>query len=69
MEYYAAEIVAVDANTATARMETTGKEIVFRHKDYNAVPADMRLVGAKGFISFPKAPPVFTRDEDHSHAA
>ncbi len=62
MEFYAAEIVAVDAESATARMESTGKQIVFRHGDYNAVPADMRMVGVRGYISFPKAPPVFTRN-------
>lgn len=61
MEFYPAEIVAVDAETATAKFLTNGKQIVFRHRDYNAVPADMRIVGAKGYVSFPKAPPVFTR--------
>lgn len=61
MEFYPAEIVAVDAETATAKFLSNGKQIVFRHRDYNGVPADMRLVGAKGFVSFPKAPPVFTR--------
>jgi hypothetical protein len=71
MEFYAAEIVAVDADTATARFESSGKEIKFRHRDFNAIPADMRIVGARGYISFPKAPPVFTREraDEHQSAA
>jgi hypothetical protein len=71
MEFYPAEIVAVDAETATARFESNGKKIVFRHRDHNAVPADLCRVGARGYISFPKAPPVFTREarDEHQTAA
>jgi hypothetical protein len=67
MEFYAAEIVAVDAESATARFESSGKEIKFRHRDFNAVPADLRIVGARGYVSFPKAPPVFTRESNAAH--
>jgi hypothetical protein len=66
MEYYSAEVIAVDGDTTTVRLESTGKQILFRHRDHNAVPADLRIVGAKGFVSFPKAPPVFTRDAQHT---
>jgi hypothetical protein len=69
MEYYPAEIVAVDAETATVRMERTGKLIIFRHREYNAVPPELRVVGAKGYISFPKAPPVFTRENNQDQAS
>jgi hypothetical protein len=68
MEFYAAEIIAVDAETATARFDSTGKKIVFRNKDFNAVPGELRIVGARGFVSFPKAPPVFTREARDEHA-
>ena len=34
------------------------------HNAYNAVPAVSRVVGAKGYISFPKAPPVFTAEAE-----
>lgn len=60
MSFYPAEIVAVDQTAATARIEATGKMIVFPHTAANAVPVTARKVGAKGYISFPKAPPVFT---------
>jgi hypothetical protein len=69
MEYYSAEIVSVDAETATARMDSTGKLIVFRNRDHNAVPADLRRAGVRGFISFPKAPPIFTREAADKHRA
>lgn len=62
MSFYPAAIVAVNAESAVARIEATGKQIVFPHTAHNAVPAPARQVGAKGFISFPKAPPVFTLD-------
>jgi hypothetical protein len=60
MSYYPAVIVSVDAETATALIEATGKRIVLANTASNAVPSEFRRVGAKGFISFPKAPPVFT---------
>ena len=62
MEFYPATVVAVDSQTATIRMEQTGKQIVLSHTAANAVPAELRQLGAKGFISFPKAPPVFTAE-------
>lgn len=62
MSFYPAAIVAVNAESAVARIEATGKQIVFPHTAHNAVPTPARQVGAKGFISFPKAPPVFTLD-------
>ena len=69
MSFYPAEIVAVDQNAATARIEATGKLIVFPHAAANAVPESARRVGAKGFISFPKAPPVFTEKASYDKAA
>jgi hypothetical protein len=60
MSFYPAVIVSVDAQTAVAVIELTGKKIVFPHTAHNAVPSEARAVGAKGFISFPKAPAVFT---------
>ena len=60
MSYYPAVIVSVDSDTATAVIEATGKQIVLSNVAANAVPSEFRRVGAKGFISFPKAPPVFT---------
>jgi hypothetical protein len=62
MSYYPAVIVSVDAETATALIEATGKRIVLANTASNAVPSEFRRVGAKGFISFPKAPPVFTAE-------
>jgi hypothetical protein len=60
MSFYPAVIVSVDATTAVVKIEATGKQIVFPHSAHNAVPVESRQVGAKGFISFPKVPPVFT---------
>ena len=65
MSFYPAVVVAVDSNAATVQIEATGKQIVLAHTAYNAVPIESRQVGAKGYISFPKAPPVFT-PEAHS---
>lgn len=62
MSFYPAEIVAVDDKAAIARIEATGKQIVFPHDAHNAVAPAVRKVGAKGYISFPKAPPVFTTE-------
>jgi hypothetical protein len=64
MSFYPAVVVAVDANTTTVQIEASGKKIVLAHNAYNAVPAASRLVGAKGYISFPKAPPVFTAEAE-----
>jgi hypothetical protein len=50
----------VDAQAVTAVIESTGKQIVFPNTAHNAVPSEARAVGAKGFVSFPKAPAVFT---------
>lgn len=63
MSFYPAEIVAVTPEAAVARIEATGKQIVFPHTAYNSVPEAARKVGARGFISFPKAPPVFTLEK------
>ena len=60
MSFYSAVVVAVDSSSATVQIEATGKRIVLAHSAYNAVPVAARQVGAKGYISFPKAPPVFT---------
>lgn len=59
MSFYPAVVVAVDSNSATIEIEATGKRIVLAHSAHNAIAADLRHVGAKGYISFPKAPPVF----------
>jgi hypothetical protein len=63
MEFYPAIIVAVNQESAIARIEATAQQIVFPHSAFNAVPADVRQVGVKGFISFPKVPPVFTAEK------
>jgi hypothetical protein len=60
MSFYPAVVVAVDSNFATVQIEATGKRIVLGNNAHNAVPAEARQVGVKGYISFPKAPPVFT---------
>ena len=60
MSFYPAVVVAVDDESATVQLEATGKRIVLAHKAHNAVPMEARQVGVKGYISFPKAPPVFT---------
>ena len=60
MSFYPAIVVAVDDESATVQLESTGKRIVLAHRAHNAVPVEARQVGVKGYISFPKAPPVFT---------
>ena len=60
MSFYPAVVVAVDSISATVQIEATGKRIVLAHNAHNAVPAEARQVGVRGYISFPKAPPVFT---------
>ena len=60
MSFYPAVIVSVDSETAIVKIEATGKQIVLPHSAHNAVPAESRQVGVKGYISFPKAPAVFT---------
>ena len=60
MSFYPAVVVAVDSNSATIEIEATGKKIVLAHNAHNALPAEARQVGIRGYISFPKAPPVFT---------
>jgi hypothetical protein len=60
MSFYPAVVVAVDSESATVQLEATGKRIVLAHKAHNAVPMESRQVGTKGYVSFPKAPPVFT---------
>jgi hypothetical protein len=68
MSFYPAVIVAVDANTATVQIEATGKRIVLSNTAANAVPGEARRVGVKGYISFPKAPPVFTPQSETVHS-
>ena len=63
MTFYPAVVVAVDATSATVEIQATGKRIVLAHTAHNAVPADSRHIGARGYISFPKAPPVFTAEQ------
>ena len=63
MSFYPAVIVSVSPEAATALIESTGKQIVFPNNAHNAVPPEGRKVGVKGFISFPKAPPVFTLEQ------
>ncbi len=69
MSFYPAVVVAVDSNATTVQIEASGKKIVLAHNAHNAVPADSRVVGAKGYISFPKAPPVFTAEAEVPHSA
>jgi hypothetical protein len=64
MSFYPAVVVAVDSNSATVEIEATGKRIVLANNAYNAVPMESRRVGVKGYISFPKAPPVFTPEAE-----
>ncbi len=60
MSFYPAEIVSVNDDRVLVRIEATGKEIAFHHNAHNSIPPETRLPGTRGFISFPKAPPVFT---------
>ncbi len=69
MSFYPAVVVAVDASATTVQIEATGKKIVLAHNAYNAVPDAAREVGARGYISFPKAPPVFTPEADSNRSA
>lgn len=68
MSFYPATIVAVNSDAAIVVIEQTGKQIVFPHTAANAVPTELRQVGTKGFISFPKAPPVFTAEKAFERA-
>lgn len=63
MTFYPATIVAVDANAATVRFDQNGHTIVLPHNAHNQVPQELREVGRRGFVSFPKAPPVFTEQQ------
>lgn len=60
MDFYPATVVAVDEQAAVIRFESNGHEIRFSHTAHNALPIEARQVGVRGFVSFPKAPPVFT---------
>ena len=60
MSFYPATVVIVDDVKAVVRFEATGHEITFVHEAHNALPSHLRQPGAKGFVSFPKAPPIFT---------
>ena len=69
MSFYPAVVVAVDSNATTVQIEASGKKIVLAHNAHNAVPIESREVGTKGYISFPKAPPVFTTTADATQPA
>ena len=69
MSFYPAVVVAVDSIATTVQIEATGKKIVLAHNGHNAVPVAAREVGARGYISFPKAPPVFTPGTEVKEAA
>lgn len=60
MSFYPVTVIAVDAFKVVVKFETNGHTIAFPHDAPNAVPTHVRQPGAKGFVSFPKAPPVFT---------
>ena len=60
MTSYPATIVAVTPEAATVRLDASGQEIKLGHEAHNRVPAELRTVGVTGYVSFPKAPPVFT---------
>ena len=60
MQYYPALVVAVDDSRTVVRFEDNGHQIAFAHSEPNAVPSGLRNEGARGFVSFPKAPPIFT---------
>lgn len=60
MTSYPATIVAVTPECATVRIDASGQEIRLSHEAHNRVPEEVRAVGVAGFVSFPKAPPVFT---------
>jgi hypothetical protein len=66
MSFYPAVVVAVDANAATVEIEATRKRIVLANNAHNAVPEEARQVGVRGYISFPKAPPVFTPESQQA---
>lgn len=68
MSFYPAVVVAVDANSATVEIQATRKRIVLAHNAYNSVPAEARQVGVRGYISFPKAPPIFTPESQEAVA-
>jgi hypothetical protein len=68
MSFYPAVVVAVEADSATVEIQATRKRIVLANNAYNAVPAAARQVGARGYISFPKAPPVFTPESEETVA-
>ena len=60
MSYYPATVVVADESKIVVRFEESGHQIVFPHTAHNAAPVHLRQCGAKGFVSFPKAPPVFS---------
>ena len=60
MSYYPATVIVADESKIVVRFEESGHKIAFPHDAYNAVSTHLRQVGVKGFVSFPKAPPVFT---------
>lgn len=62
MSFYPAVIVSVTAEAAVVRLEATGKQIVFPNTAFNAVPEEIRQEGTRGYVSFPKAPAVFTAE-------
>ena len=68
MSFYPAVVVAVEADSATVEIQATSKRIVLAHGAHNSVPAEVRQVGVRGYISFPKAPPLFTPESQEAVA-
>ena len=62
MTFYPATVVKADHESTTVRFDESPKEIRFYHNAHNALPPELRQVGLKGYVSFPKAPPVFTAE-------
>ena len=59
MNLYPATVVSLNHHHAVVRIDATGHEIRFDHDEPNALSPDLREIGRKGVISFPKAPPRF----------
>ena len=59
MSFYPATVIALNDRHTVVRIDATGHEIKFGHDEHNAPAPDLRQIGAKGVISFPKAPAHF----------
>jgi hypothetical protein len=60
MSYYPATVVLSDERKTVVRLQSNGHQITFVHASAHAAPAELREPGALGFVSFPKAPAIFT---------